>query len=420
MRLPIPGTPHLTYCTNIHPGESWPEVRANLERFTVAVKREVSPDGPFGLGLRLSERAATTLAQPGELARLQAFFRDSGLYLFTLNGFPYGPFHGEPVKEKVYLPDWTDEARLRYTDRLADLLVALLPDDPEVEGSISTVPGAFRPRVQRREEVDAMAAMIARHAAHLYRIRERTGRRIRLALEPEPFCYLETTDEAIRFIRDHLRSTAAVRTFAKDTGLGREEAEQFLREHVGVCLDTCHMAVAYEDAGDAVQALRDAGIRPVKAQITAGLEVEFDGTGADADADADKLRALGSFADTVYLHQVVDRRAGTLHRHLDLPQALAQWRETGLPQHCRIHFHVPVFREGLGPFRGTQQYVADFLALLRSEAVVPHLEVETYTWDVLPAEFRRESIVDAIAGELRWVVGQLDGSATTRAAAPAR
>jgi sugar phosphate isomerase/epimerase len=416
MRLPIAGTPHLTYCTNIHPGESWPEVRANLERFTVAVKREVSPDEPFGLGLRLSERAATTLAQPDELARLQAFFRDSGLYLFTLNGFPYGPFHGEPVKEKVYLPDWTDEARLRYTDRLADLLVALLPDDAEVEGSISTVPGAFRPLVQRREEVDAMAAMIARHAAHLYRIRERTGRRIRLALEPEPFCYLETTDEAIRFIVDHVRGTETVRAFAAETGLGRDEAEEFLREHVGVCLDTCHMAVAYEDVGAAVQALRDAGVRPVKAQITAGLEVEFE----DAAADADKLQALGSFADAVYLHQVVDRRSGALHRHLDLPQALAQWRDAGLPQQCRVHFHVPVFREGLGPFRGTQGYVAEFLALLRSEPFVPHLEVETYTWDVLPAEFRRESIVDAIAGELRWVVEQLDGSAATRPAAPAR
>jgi hypothetical protein len=248
-----------------------------------------------------------------------------------------------------------------------------------------------------------MTEKIARHAAHLHRVREATGRRIVLALEPEPCCYLELAQEAIDFLQESLWRRSTVDLFASLTGLGGEAAEEFLRDHVGVCLDTCHMAVEYEECVPAVRALQAAGIRIAKAQITAGLQVDFGG-GA---GDADKLQALRSFADAVYLHQVVERRPGGVHRHLDLPQALDEWTAQSPPEECRIHFHVPVFREELGAFRGTQAYVAEFLELVRGEPITPHLEVETYTWGVLPEAYRRESIVDAVAGELRWVLEQL-------------
>lgn len=402
MRLSAPGQPHLTYCTNIHPGETWAEVRANLERYVLAVKVRVAPDRQFGVGLRLSARAAESLAEPRELDAFREFLDRHGLYVFTINGFPYGAFHGTRVKEAVYLPDWLDEARLVYTDGLARLLAAILPADPDLEGSVSTVPGAFRSRVRDDADAARVAELILRHAATLHRIREETGRIITLALEPEPCCYLETVAETVAFFERWLFSGSAVARLAELRGLGRAESEAFLRRHVGVCFDACHMAVEFEDPRAALDAFRARGIRIAKVQVSAGLKVRLDGR------DASTLRALEPFAEGVYLHQVVERRAGTLTRFLDLPEALIAAAEaaSGLRE-WRIHFHVPLFREQLGPFLSTQDYLRDLLGLLAREPCSGHLEVETYTWEVLPPEHRREDIVTAVTRELRWVMGRL-------------
>jgi sugar phosphate isomerase/epimerase len=402
VKLAVPGGPHLTYCTNIHPGETWAEVRANLERHVRAVKASVAPSQPFGVGLRLSAVAASTLAQPAELEAFSAFLRDSGLYVFTINGFPYGPFHGTRVKEEVYLPDWLDEERLRYTDGLADLLAALLPDESGLEGTVSTVPGAYKARVRGEADAARMAELMVRHAAGLHRLRERTGKTVSLALEPEPCCHMETVDETVRFFETHLFASSAVSAFSRLTGVGRGESEAALRRYLGVCFDACHMAVEFEDAAAGLAALRRAGIRVGKVQVSAGLRLRMD------PGDRALVDALRPFAEGVYLHQVVERRDGRLVRYLDLPEALeAAARDGGGPREWRIHFHVPLFREELGRFASTQDYLRDVLHLLRREAHSPHLEVETYTWDVLPQEYRREDIAVAVARELRWVLGEL-------------
>jgi sugar phosphate isomerase/epimerase len=402
VKLAVPGEPHLTYCTNIHPGETWAEVRANLERHVVRVKASVSPARPFGVGLRLSAVAAAALGEPAELDAFRAFLRDTGLYVFTINGFPYGPFHGTRVKEEVYLPDWLDEARLHYSDRLAELLAALLPDDPGLEGTVSTVPGAYGARVRGAAEADRMAELMVRHAAGLHRLRERTGRAVSLALEPEPCCHMETVEDTVRFFEAHLFAAPAVTAFGRLTGLGRGESEAALRRHLGVCFDACHMAVEFEDAAAGLAALGAAGIRVGKVQVSAGLRVRMD------PSDRTLVDALRPFAEGVYLHQVVERRDGRLTRYLDLPEALeAIARDRGGPREWRIHFHVPLFRGELGPFASTQDYLRGVLALLRREAISPHLEVETYTWDVLPEAYRREDIAAAVARELRWVLDQL-------------
>ncbi|HYR95772.1 MAG TPA: hypothetical protein VEM57_03505, partial [Candidatus Binatus sp.] len=190
MILRSAGGPHLTYCTNIHPGETWPEVRLNLERFVLAVKARVAPSERFGVGLRLSGAAARALAEPRELEAFRAFLDQHDLYVFTLNGFPYGPFHGTPVKERVYRPDWMEPERLAYSDGLAHVLSALLP--PGMEGSISTAPGAFKERVRSAKDVAQIVEQLLAHAATLHGIQARTGRSIALALEPEPCCLLET------------------------------------------------------------------------------------------------------------------------------------------------------------------------------------------------------------------------------------
>jgi sugar phosphate isomerase/epimerase len=391
---------HLSYCTNIHPGESWPEVRANLERYLVPVRERVAAGRPFGVGLRLSGEAARALAAPQVLDELRAFLAAHDLYVFTINGFPYGPFHGRPVKEQVYLPDWLDPERLAYTDLLADILAAIVPEG--MEGTISTVPGAFAPRVHGDADQDRMARAMLDHVAHLVRIRRDTGRRIALALEPEPCCFLETIDEAVAFFERHLFSVEAVGTLAKTAGLARGEAEQVIRDHIGVCLDACHLAVEFEEPARVLAVLAAAGIRVPKVQVTAGLRVLI------GENDTATLDALGVFADDVYLHQVVERRPdGTLVRHLDLPQALAAARGATEAREWRVHFHVPVFRERYGSFEGTQAYVAELLRLVKQGRVSEHFECETYTWDVLPEEFRREGIVAGISRELEWTKAAL-------------
>lgn len=408
MRLDCAGAPHLTYCTNIHPGETWSEVRENLVEHVLGVKGRVSPDAPFAVGLRLSARAAAELSAPGEIERLRAFLADHALYVPTLNGFPHGVFHGAAVKEAVYLPDWRDPARLAYSDRLAEILAALLPDDGALAGTVSTVPGAFRPLVTTRADEALIAEHLLQHAASLHRLRERTGKTVALALEPEPFCHLETVAEAIDFFQDHLFTRAAAARFADLAGASQGAAEEALRRHLGVCLDACHAAVQYEDPADTLDALERAGIAVGKIQISAGLEVDFASAGDGPEDRVALLDALRPFAEGVYLHQVVARVGGALHRTLDLPEAIAMAeRDPCRLEVWRIHFHVPVFLESLGPFRNTQPHLRDLLAILRARPVSAHLEVETYTWDVLPAEYRREAIDDAIARELGWVRGRL-------------
>lgn len=408
MRIETPGAPHLTYCTNIHPGETWPEVRAALAEHVPAVKARVSPGAPFAVGLRLSARAARDLRDPAETDRLCAFLREGSLYVPTINGFPHGVFHGAAVKEAVYLPDWRDPARLSYTDDLADLL-ARLPDGGADPASISTVPGAFRPEITGPSDVERMAVHLCMHAVHLHRLRERTGRTIVLALEPEPFCYLETAAEAVAFFEEHLFSRASTERFAALAGTSASLAEQALRRHLGVCYDACHGAVLHEDPRGALRALAGAGIRIGKLQITAGLEVDLASRGSDGAARRALLDALRPFAEGVYLHQVVSRAGGPgagdgLWRKLDLPEAIAAAeQDPSVPPVWRIHFHVPVFREALGPFRNTQPFLRDLLAVVKEQSVSPVLEVETYTWDVLPPEHRTETVGEAIAREIAWV-----------------
>jgi sugar phosphate isomerase/epimerase len=390
---------HLGYCTNIHPGESWDDIRANLGRHVPEVKRRVSPGAPFGLGLRLSCVAARELARPDAMAEFADFLRRESLYVFTVNGFPYGPFHGTRVKEEVYLPDWRDEARLEYTNLLADLLAQWVPAGTRSGGSISTVPGAFRAATRGAADSERIAAMMVRHVAHLVDLERRTERRIVLALEPEPCCLLETVAETVAFFREHLHSAAAAARLAKLTGLDAAAAARALRDHLGVCLDLCHAAVEFEDPAQCYAELEAASIAVAKIQVTAGLRIPR--------VTTESAAALSRLDDGVYLHQVVERSAEGIARFEDLDAALASggWRRRD--SEWRVHFHVPVYLEALEGFASTRALVREALALHRQRNRSPHLEVETYTWSVLPERERRVPVEQAIARELEWVVGEL-------------
>jgi hypothetical protein len=388
------GLGHLTYCTNIHAGEALAEVRAGLAKHLPPIKAAVAPERPFGVGLRLGHEAAEGLRDPQALADLRRFLDEGGYYVFTLNAFPYGPFHGRAVKENAYRPDWSEPERLAYTDHLADVLAALLPAGQA--GSVSTVPCTFKPWAEGR--IDAVVENLIRHVAHLVGIARHSGQTIALALEPEPYCYLETIDEAVHFFESRLFDKKGVARLASLAGLSGADAEGAMRRHIGLCYDVCHAAVEFEDPRASIERLRAAGIGIFKLQLSAALRVARFG--------AQSARQLAEFAEPVYLHQVVRRANGALERYVDLPQALAE-AASAEGSEWRVHFHVPIFLERMEHFDTTQAFLAEILRLHRENPISAHLEVETYTWDVLPEAYRKADLSAAIARELAWVKGQL-------------
>lgn len=396
MKLAAPGEPHLCYGTNVHAGESWPEVLENVKSHVVAVKKLVCPNSPFACGLRLSAAAAKALAVPEELSAFKEFLRSEGLYVFTLNGFPYGAFHRERVKEAVYRPDWLEESRLVYTNQLAAILSELLP--PQLEGTVSTVPVAFAPRVPTEAEASRAARQLLAHAAALVHIHRETGRCIALALEPEPCCHLETVSQTVAFFNRYLYSRDGLSQLQALTGLSLARAAEAARRHLGVCFDACHMAVEFENPAQAIAAFRGAGIRIAKVQISSGLKLLPAGASREA---------LRGFADEVYLHQVVENSPRGLTRFLDLPEALGARLDDAAPSEWRVHFHVPVHRSHMGALETTQAYLRELLSLLRTDAPCPHLEVETYTWDVIPKAHRPDEIHASLAKEMLWVAEEM-------------
>ena len=390
------GLGQLTYCLNIHPTQDWQQARAALTGPVAAVRRAVCPDAPFAVGLRFSAEATRTLAEPEARAELKAILADNDYLPVTVNGFPYGPFHGTRVKEEVYQPDWTRPERAEYTLALAELMADINPPDSFV--SLSTVPGTFKPLGSGNEQV--MADRLLGVVAALHTLRDRTGRTVALAIEPEPFCFLETVAGAVAFFRRYLFSETAVEALAALADISRGDAAAALPRHLGLCYDVCHAAVDFEDPIGSIDALRAAGVPVHKLQLSAALRIPY--------VDAAARARLAAFDEPVYLHQVVSRPPlgdGPLRREPDLLPALSRTDSEG--EEWRVHFHVPLFVDTIPPFRTTQDFLAEILALHRARPIAPHLEVETYTWAVLPPDLRGDSIEADIARELGWVLERL-------------
>ena len=388
----------LGYCTNIHRGETWEETFAGLRNFTNEVRLQVSPDQPYGIGLRLSSDAANELA--AESAKKDEFKRwlyETGSYVFTINGFPYGKFHGTRVKEQVYAPDWSTLERLDYTNLLFDLADEFAPQGQSI--SVSTLPGSFKEFIQpetKDEQLDAICRNLRSCNDHIESLREKTGRDIHLGLEPEPLGLFETSTESVEFF-DRLTS-----------GRSDSEQEQLLR-NVGINYDTCHLAIEYEEPADAVSRLRSAGIRISKIHLSSALRLQ---------PSEESVKRLSAFADEVYLHQVVVRRGNEIvHRFKDLPQAL-EWFESDSPadsnnkgDEWRVHFHVPIHAQPEAIFDDTRDHVTGLLKLLGEDpGWCQHFEMETYTWEVLPETMRAGNVVDQLVREYEWCLGEFSKS----------
>ncbi|MDH2426316.1 metabolite traffic protein EboE [Sphaerisporangium sp. TRM90804] len=369
---------HLAYCTNVHPAEDLDGVLGQLRRFAGPIRERLGADR-LGLGLWLSRPVCDALIEgPGHVARLREALREEGLEVVTFNGFPYQGFHGDPAgasKLRVYHPDWTTPDRLRYTLDLARVLAGLLPGDVAA-GSISTLPLAWRdPWTPERAET--AAAALDELAAGLAQVAADTGRLIRVGFEPEPGCVVETTAQAA----EHL---------------GRAD-----HDHLGVCLDACHLAVQFEDPREALRRLAGAGLPVVKLQASCALRV-------DDPADPAARAALAEFDEPRFLHQTRERgRPGGTD---DLGEAL----DGGLPAAApwAVHFHVPLHARPAPPLDSTQDVLdATLRELLGGPAALTrHVEVETYTWQALPADRRPrtdEELAGGIALELAWIRDRL-------------
>lgn len=395
---------HLTYSTLVHPGDTWDEMWQSLITYVPRVKARVCPDAPFGVSLRLSAASAQRLTErPDERRRLKDFLEDNDLYLYTVNAFPYGPFKNTLVKERVYEPDWRTSERSEYTRQVANILAEVCP--AFVDPSIQSPPLGFKRRVSGPAVVEAFAANIRHMAVHLHRLEGETGRTVTLALEPEPLCFLETTEETVRFFEQQLRSETSLQALASELGGTTEQAGDVLRRHVGTVYDICHQAVEFENISASLQSLVDHDVPVFKLQEAAAVQVP--------EVNAAVIEELREYADSVYLTQTVERRNGQLTRFVNLEDAFAAYEaDPGGEREWRIHFHVPVFLEQLGPhFRTTRFAIEEALAFHRRRPLSAQLEIETYTWDVLPEHLKSGDIVDYVARELEWVRSQLPAPA---------
>ncbi|CAM4306982.1 metabolite traffic protein EboE [Zobellia nedashkovskayae] len=386
----------LTYCTNIHPGFDWKTTFDSLKEHVPQIKEKVSPNEPFGLGLRLSNKASEELALNGNLNEFKQWLVDNQVYVFTMNGFPYGNFHNERVKDDVHAPDWTTPERLIYTKRMFDQLAALLPVG--IAGGISTSPISYKYWHATEEATklafETGAKNMVEIAIHLYNREQETGKYLHLDIEPEPDGMLENSDEVLQFFADYLLPIG-IAVIVEKLGVNADIADEIIRRYLTVCYDICHFSLAYEEPTDTFEKFAKAEIVIGKIQVSAALKILSNPSGND------KIwEALTLFDEPTYLHQVTEKVDGKVKTYNDLPIVLENKREF---EELRAHFHVPIFLERFGALDSTQDHILKVMKFLKEHPVSEHLEIETYTWDVLPSALKKD-LSESIIREIDWFV----------------
>lgn len=383
---------HLTYCLNVHPGESWKENLAAIKEFVLPIRKDIAPNKPFGLGLRLSDEAANTLSDPQQISEFQTFLSENNLYVFTVNAFPFGTFHKERVKENVYLPDWRYNERYDYTIKIADILASVIPKGET--GSISTVPCSYKDWIKTKSDITSMVTRLMDTVIYFAQLEELIDRRITLGLEPEPDCYLETTEDVLAFFKGSIKKEGAP-YLAFKMKITEEKADKLIKRHLGICFDSCHFALQFENLADSIQKISDAEILISKIQISSALSTY--------NTDNARIK-LGDFCDPVYLHQVKARIDNTITSYKDLDQAL-QNPISNDNEEWRIHFHVPLYFKEYGPIQSTgNELTPGFFSAIKD---IPHLEIETYTFNVLPPALQAIGIKQSIINEYQWTLKRL-------------
>jgi len=378
---------HLSYCSNIHPGEIWEEHFANLQATVPKVKQAVCANESMGLGLRIANQASIDLIEDAaKLSDLKNWLKNEDLYIFTLNGFPYGGFHNTIVKDQVHAPDWTTHDRVNYTRRLIDILSQILPDDLS-EGGISTSPLSYKYWWDNREAACGQATMeLLKLVPYLAQTEQKTGKWIHIDIEPEPDGLLENHREFVDWY------TGMLIPFAITAGI----PEELVRRHIHICFDVCHYGVSFDKPASCLNELIAKNISIGKIQISSALRVDL------RHEELAKIEALKQYEEPTYLHQVKAlKKDGSFEQFKDLGEALEQFTP-GKYDEWRVHFHVPLFLDSYGLLNSTQAEIAETLAHHQLHQVTRMMEIETYTWGVLPEEYQ-QSIETSVAREITFI-----------------
>ena len=373
---------HLSYCSNIHTGEIWTEHFAQLQAHVPAVKAQVSPDEKMGLGLRFANQASIDLQDSSLISELKTWLKEQNLYVFTLNGFPYGGFHNTIVKDQVHAPDWTTTERRDYTIRLAHILAQLLEDK---EGGISTSPLSYRYWFTSEKEREDAMLKSTQHLLEvvevLDQIAKKTGKVIHIDIEPEPDGLLSNHTDFVHWYEEVLLPSG-------DASL--------IRKHVQLCFDICHYGVSFDEPETSIAELKAKNIPVGKIQISSALRIDL------RDQEETKIDELKKYREPVYLHQVKAlRKNGTYEEFKDLDEAFESYQPETYDE-WRVHFHVPLFLENYGLLGSTQKEIRETLAIQKENPFTNHMEIETYTWGVLPAAFQ-VPIADSISREIKTI-----------------
>lgn len=392
---------HLTYCLNIHPAETWADTWQSIAENVEKIKARIAPSKAFGIGLRLSAQAAEELEQGDILKSFKRYLEEKNLYVFTVNGFPYGKFHAENIKSAVYSPDWSTDARLNYTKRLARILAALLPAG--VEGSISTLPGTYRQwltNANKETQYDRLVSNLVRAVLYCHKIKEEYNREITLALEPEPDCVWERVEDILHLFREDFPRVLNAALEYSDFDVSRKRIEGILYEHLGVCYDTCHQMLLFENPFAGLTKLKEAAIRVPKIQLSNLPKCQISEEG---------IETIKPFAEDNYLHQTAIKDVnGRITRFPDLHEAL---KTITVPEYksaeLRTHFHIPLHQGQYGKLQSCRDELTENFFNLLKTGISPHLEIETYTFSVIPQKYRPPDIINSIIDELSWAQARL-------------
>ncbi len=404
----------LAYCMNFAEATNLDGVLDGLRGTALPLRERLGSGRAFGVGLWIPGALALELAAEGteaELDRLLEFLDAHDLETFTFNAFPWGGFHEAGGKERVFRPTWKAPERLAYTLAVARIAAAAwaVREERPAHVSISTHAGMHASTVSGPADLDACADNFALCALHLAQLEDETSCRVVLSLEPEPRSTANDTRE-LPALFERIRARA-VEVLARGFPSVRGTAEDLLERYLGTCLDACHAAVEFEEPGEAFARAPASGIPLGKLQLSNALRLSC------PDEDAEGRARLLAMDEPVFLHQLTARRGAELLRAADLPEVRGDapaWRGA---DEWRCHFHVPVDLAELDPpdskLATTRE---DATALLEAVLGRPerwgspelHIEIETYTWSVLPPAARGAgSILDGQERECRHVLARL-------------
>ncbi|MCQ0112652.1 metabolite traffic protein EboE [Zhouia amylolytica] len=390
---------HLSYSTNIHPGEGWKGTFKNLAEYIPSIKSSISEDKPFGIGLSLTNLASQELNKNYNLIFFKEWLESNNLYVHTINGYLYGGEAYSAIKDAVHLPDWTTKERFKYTKRLIAQLALLLPEN--MNGSITTSPLSYKhwhtSEALLENSYKSSAKNLAKTILELYKVELKTGKYIHLDLEPEPDTLIENSNEVINFFRGYL-APIAVNYLVKKLKTSEEIAEYMVYRYINICYDVCHFSLVYEEPELTFKRFKQTGIKVGKVQLSSALKVVFEEHRNDL-----IIQNLFALKNSDFLHQVREKIGDQVVKYHDFHMIL---NKKQLINEIRAQFHVPVFIDKFGALNSTQDQLIKVIKCLKEQSITDHIEVETYTWEILPEDLRKD-LKGSIVRELCWVKEQL-------------